>query len=141
MGPLEDPARDRGTKDGSTKMEGFTMDFAADFNSVQSKLMALVSNMMWLSTAARFASAGKSPRRDSARSSDTAPVSVEEEMPWKCQRLIVGTGRYGSLPVMAEVKCEARRREIELLILPADQALETLVKKPKETNAILHVTC
>ena len=23
------------------------------------------------------------------------PVSVEEEMPWKCQRLIVGTGRYG----------------------------------------------
>jgi hypothetical protein len=69
------------------------------------------------------------------------PVSAEEEMPWKCQRLIVGTGRYGSLPVMAEVKCEARRREIELLILPADQALETLVKKPKETNAILHVTC
>ena len=22
------------------------------------------------------------------------PVSVEEEIPWKCQRLIVGTGRY-----------------------------------------------
>src|SRR5258707_8973969 len=28
------------------------------------------------------------------------PVSVEEEIPWKCQRLVVGTGRYGSLPVM-----------------------------------------
>src|SRR5713101_5178138 len=69
------------------------------------------------------------------------PVSVEEEIPWKCQRLVVGTGRYGSLPVMDEVRREARRREIELLILPTDQALETLVKKPKETNAILHVTC
>src|SRR6266849_6222146 len=141
MGPLEDSARDRGTKDGSTKNGRLLRWTSADFNSVQSKLMALVSNMMWLSTAARFASAGKSPRRNSARSSDTAPVSVEEEMPWKGQRLIVGTGRYGSLPVMAEVKREARRREIELLILPADQALETLVKKPKETNAILHVTC
>jgi hypothetical protein len=69
------------------------------------------------------------------------PVSVEEEVPWKCQRLIVGTGRYGSLPVMDEVKRAARRREIELLILPADEALEKLAKKPKETNAILHVTC
>src|SRR6266851_9597827 len=141
MGPLEDPARDRGTKDGSTKNGRLYDGLRRISIRFQSKLMALVSNMMWLSTAARFASAGKSARRNSTRSSDTAPVSVEEEMPWKCQRLIVGTGRYGSLPVMAEVKREARRREIELLILPADQALETLVKKPKETNAILHVTC
>jgi hypothetical protein len=37
------------------------------------------------------------------------PLSVEEEIPWKCQRLVVGTGRYGSLPVMDEVKLEARR--------------------------------
>jgi len=37
------------------------------------------------------------------------------------------------------VKREARRREIKLLILPTDQALETLVKKPKETNAILRL--
>jgi len=38
------------------------------------------------------------------------PVSVEEEIPWRCRRLVVGTGRYGSLPVMNEVKLEARRR-------------------------------
>ena len=67
---------------------------SANFNSVQSKLMALVSNMMWLSTAARFASAGRSPRRNSARSSDTPRYRSREEIPWKCQRLIVGTGRY-----------------------------------------------
>ena len=69
------------------------------------------------------------------------PVSVEEQIPWKCQRLIVGTGNYGSLPVMDEVKLEARRRKIDLLILPTEEAIETLAKKPEDTNAILHVTC
>ena len=69
------------------------------------------------------------------------PVSVEEEVPWKCRRLVIGTGRYGSLPVMDEVKREARRRKIDLLILPTDEAMETLAQKPDDTNAILHVTC
>jgi hypothetical protein len=69
------------------------------------------------------------------------PVSVEEEIPWKCQRLIVGTGRYGSLPVMDEVKREAHRRKVDLLILPTDEAIEAFARKPQGTNAILHVTC
>jgi hypothetical protein len=69
------------------------------------------------------------------------PLSVEEEIPWNCQRLVVGTGRYGSLPVMDEVKLEARRRKVALLILPTDEAIETLAHQPKRTNAILHVTC
>ena len=33
------------------------------------------------------------------------PLSVEEEIPWKCKRLVVGTGT-GALPVMDEVKRE-----------------------------------
>ena len=69
------------------------------------------------------------------------PLSVEEEIPWKCERLVVGTGKYGSLPVMDKVKLEARRRKIGLLILPTHKAIEVLVKKPEGTNAILHVTC
>ena len=69
------------------------------------------------------------------------PVSAEEEIPWKCERLVIGTGNYGSLPVMDEVKKEARSRKIELVILPTDKAIETLAKKPQDTNAILHVTC
>jgi hypothetical protein len=69
------------------------------------------------------------------------PVSVEEEVPWKCRRLVIGTGRYRSLPVMDEVKREARRRKIDLLILSTDEAMETLVQKSDDTNAILHVTC
>lgn len=69
------------------------------------------------------------------------PLSVEETIPWKCRRLIVGTGAYGSLPVMKEVRLEAERRKIELLVLPTKDALEALNKQPEDTNAILHVTC
>ena len=68
------------------------------------------------------------------------PLSVEEEIPWKCRRLVVGTGT-GALPVMKEVKLEAKRRKIELLILPTVQAIEVLKHKPAGTNAVLHVTC
>jgi hypothetical protein len=42
---------------------------------------------------------------------------------------------------MDEVKREARRRKIDLLILPTDEAMETLAQKSDDTNAILHVTC
>ncbi len=69
------------------------------------------------------------------------PLSVEEKIPWKCRRLVVGTGAYGALPVMKEVKLEAKDRKIELLILPTAQAIEALEQKSDETNAILHVTC
>jgi hypothetical protein len=69
------------------------------------------------------------------------PVSIEEKIPWKCRRLVIGTGKHGSLPVMDEVKLEARHRKIELVILPSDEAIETLKKKDGDTNAILHVTC
>jgi hypothetical protein len=42
---------------------------------------------------------------------------------------------------MKEVKLEAERRKIELLILPTAQAVEALEQEPDETNAVLHVTC
>jgi hypothetical protein len=54
---------------------------------------------------------------------------------------VIGTGAYGSLPVIKEVKREAKQREIELLILPTAQAIEELKRKADHTNAILHVTC
>ena len=67
------------------------------------------------------------------------PLSLEEEIPWKCRRLVVGTG--GALPVMEDVKREAKRRRIKLLILPTVQAIEVLERDSEETNAVLHVTC
>jgi hypothetical protein len=68
------------------------------------------------------------------------PLSIEEEIPWKCRRLLIGTGT-GALPVMDEVNQEAQRRKIKLLILPTAKAIEELKRHPKDTNAILHLTC
>ena len=69
------------------------------------------------------------------------PLSIEEEIPWKCLRLVVGTGAYGAMPVMDEIRQEAGRRHIELIILPTADAIESLKQSPDGTNAILHVTC
>ncbi len=69
------------------------------------------------------------------------PLSVEEKIPWKCRRLVIGTGAHGALPVMDEVKREAERRNVELLSFPTPKAIEALKKKAKDTNAVLHVTC
>jgi hypothetical protein len=68
-------------------------------------------------------------------------LSIEEDIPWKCRQLVIGTGAYGRLPVMDEVKREARRRNVELLVLPTSDAIEKLRQDPDDTNAILHVTC
>jgi hypothetical protein len=68
------------------------------------------------------------------------PLSIEEEIPWKCRRLVIGTGT-GALPVMEEVKREAKRRKIKLLILPTNKAIAALKKSSDQTNAVLHVTC
>lgn len=69
------------------------------------------------------------------------PLSIEEEIPWKCRQLMVGSGAYGRLPVMREVEREAERHKIKLLVLPTKEAIEVLKRGPKDTNAILHVTC
>jgi hypothetical protein len=42
---------------------------------------------------------------------------------------------------MQAVKREAKRREVELLMLPTRAAMKVLNKHPEDTNAILHVTC
>jgi hypothetical protein len=68
------------------------------------------------------------------------PLSIEEEIPWKCKRLVIGTGT-GALPVMEEVRREAQRRKITLVVLPTADAIEHLKQESEETNAILHVTC
>ena len=68
------------------------------------------------------------------------PLSIKEEIPWKCRRLVIGTGT-GALPVMEEVKREARRRKIKLQILPTAEAIKILEERPEGTNAILHLTC
>jgi len=82
----------------------------------------------------------KKPSRKFREQFGHTPLSVEEDIPWKCRRLIVGTAT-GALTVMEEVKVEAERRKVKLLILPTAQAIAVLKEKGNKTNAILHVTC
>ena len=82
----------------------------------------------------------KKPSKKFRQAYGHTPVSLEEEIPWKCKRLVIGTGT-GALPVMDELKREAKRRKIKLVVLPTADAIEKLTHEFEHTNAILHVTC
>ena len=69
------------------------------------------------------------------------PLSVAEDIPWRCRRLVVGSGADGALPVMQQVRDEARRRKVDLVVLPTAEAIGALTKATTDTNAILHLTC
>jgi hypothetical protein len=69
------------------------------------------------------------------------PLSLAEDIPWNCGRLVIGSGARGSLPVTDEVAEEARQRGVEFVVLPTSQAIKELEQRQKDTNAILHVTC
>ena len=82
----------------------------------------------------------KKPSRQFREAFGHTPLSTSEEIPWNCSRLVIGTGT-GALPVMEEVKQEARRRHVELVILPTAEAIARLEEHPRDANAILHLTC
>ncbi|MGA2284436.1 MAG: MTH938/NDUFAF3 family protein [Candidatus Dormibacteria bacterium] len=83
----------------------------------------------------------KGPSKRHRESFGHTPLSAEEEIPWGCRRLVVGTGAAGALPVMEAVEAEARRRHVELVAVPTKQAIDLLAGDATDTNAILHVTC
>ena len=82
----------------------------------------------------------KKPSKEFRDAFGHTPLSVGEKIPWKCRRLVIGTGA-GALPVMPEVQREARRRKVKLLVLPTAEAIKALQDEPADSNAILHVTC
>jgi hypothetical protein len=69
------------------------------------------------------------------------PVSVAEDLPWKCKALVIGTGASGALPVMPQVLEEAERRRVRITAVPTEQAIAILNRSSKNTNAVIHVTC
>jgi hypothetical protein len=82
----------------------------------------------------------KKPSKKFREAFGHTPLSIEENIPWKCRRLVIGTGT-GALPIMDEVKREAKRRRIKLVILPTAEAIAELKEHPDRANAVLHVTC
>jgi hypothetical protein len=83
----------------------------------------------------------KGPSRKLRGEYGHTPLSAAEDIPWQCQRLVIGTGAAGALPVMQQVHDEAERRNVDLVVMPTKQAIEELARTTKHTNAILHLTC
>ena len=73
----------------------------------------------------------KKPSKKFRDDFEHTPLSIEEEIPWSCRRLVIGTGRYGRLPVMEEVRREAKQREVEQVVLPTAQVSRRLEKTLK----------
>ena len=70
------------------------------------------------------------------------PLSENEDIPWSGNKLIVGTGYYGDLPVTPDLREAAKRRGVELVIERTDKACKLLAGlENDDLNAILHVTC
>ena len=67
------------------------------------------------------------------------PLSQDENIPWNCKRLIVGTGHNLSLPVMDEVYKIAIHKHVELVIMSTPEAIKHI--NDPNTNLILHLTC
>ncbi len=70
----------------------------------------------------------KKPSKPFRSSYGHTPLSVAEDIPWACLRLLVGTGANGALPVLDDVKREAQARHVELFVFPTAQAIEELAK-------------
>lgn len=70
------------------------------------------------------------------------PLTAAEEIPWRAQRLWIGTGAHGMLPVADDVREETRRRGVELLMKATPELVRLINRSlPADTNLILHVTC
>ncbi|MFP4364922.1 MAG: MTH938/NDUFAF3 family protein [Spirochaetia bacterium] len=67
------------------------------------------------------------------------PLTVNENIPWNCSTLVIGTGKTGSLPITDEVYQEAENRGVQVIAKPTEDAIHLLGKD--NTNFILHLTC
>ena len=83
----------------------------------------------------------KSPSKSLRDVYGHTPLSANEDIPWVCDRLVIGTGAQGSLPLAPEVEHEAKRRGVDLLVMPTADAVDVLNGSMQDTNAVLHLTC
>jgi hypothetical protein len=70
------------------------------------------------------------------------PLSAAEDIPWGGDRLIVGTGADGKLPIAPDVHAEAERRGVGIVALPTGEACRLLAgMNAEDVYAVIHVTC
>lgn len=84
----------------------------------------------------------KRNKKESKKYSDRfghTPLSPDENIPWNCKHLIVGTGHSSYMTVMDEVYDIANRKGVNLFTMSTPEAIKH-VNDPY-TNLILHLTC
>jgi|SRR5215510_447641 len=84
----------------------------------------------------------KGPSKKRKRAFGHTPLTADEEIPWDARQLWIGTGAYGRLPVTDDVREEARRRGVKLVIRETPEIVKMINDDLRaDTNLILHVTC
>jgi hypothetical protein len=84
----------------------------------------------------------KPSRAERAKYGGHTPLTPKEEIPWECKTLLIGIGMSGRLPVVEELKAEAKKRGVKLILKKTPEAVEYLRDHYEEgMNAILHITC
>lgn len=88
---------------------------------------------------------GSVKKRDKAESKKYSnrfghtPLSMDENIPWNCKRLVIGAGHSSSLPVMDEIRDIAIQKGVELVVMSTPEAVKHI--NDPHTNLILHLTC
>jgi hypothetical protein len=84
----------------------------------------------------------KGPSKSRKEEFGHTPLTAAEAIPWDARQLWIGTGAYGRLPVADDVRKEARRRGVEMVIRETPELVEMINERlPAKVNVILHVTC
>lgn len=83
----------------------------------------------------------KTASRKRQREFGHTPLTPEENIPWNCTTLLIGSGAYGRLPITDDFHSEAKKRGVTLIIDLTKEICKKLAADPPHTNAILHCTC
>ena len=67
------------------------------------------------------------------------PLSVEENIPWNCRYMVIGTGHNSGLPVMQELYFLAQQKGVKIKVMTTPEAIKYI--NDPGTNLILHLTC
>jgi hypothetical protein len=70
------------------------------------------------------------------------PLTAAEDIPWDARQLWIGTGVHGALPVAEDVRKEAKRRGVKLVVRETPEIVSMFNELlPADVNLVLHVTC
>ncbi len=66
---------------------------------------------------------------------------VEDLFKYEVEKVYIGTGQYGALPVLKEAIEEIKKKGVKLIIMNTKEVIREIVKDKSKWVALLHVTC